>query len=64
LWLLSPRCAIDCLIHGFDPTPMLGRQRAINLPGITVTAGEMVASLRRVAGRKWHRVFIGSATKR
>lgn len=51
LWLLSPRCAIDCLIHGFDlDADALGRQRAINLPGITVTAGEMVASLRRVAG--------------
>jgi nucleoside-diphosphate-sugar epimerase len=53
LWLLSPRCAIDCLIHGFDlDADALGRQRAINLPGITVTAGEMVASLRRVAGEE------------
>jgi nucleoside-diphosphate-sugar epimerase len=53
LWLLSPRCAIDCLIHGFDlDAGALGRQCAINLPGITVTAGEMVASLRRVAGEE------------
>ena len=53
LWLSSPRCAIDCLIHGFDlDADALGRQRAINLPGITVTAGEMVASLRRVAGEE------------
>lgn len=53
LWLLSPRCAIDCLIHGFDlDADALGRQRAINLPGITVTAGEMVESLRRVAGEE------------
>ena len=53
LWLLSPRCAIDCLIHGFDlDADALGRQRAVNLPGITVTAGEMVASLRRVAGEE------------
>lgn len=53
LWLLSPRCAIDCLIHGFDlDADALGRQRVINLPGITVTAGEMVASLRRVAGEE------------
>lgn len=53
LWLLSPRRAIDCLIHGFDlDSDALGRQRAINLPGITVTAGEMVASLRRVAGEE------------
>jgi nucleoside-diphosphate-sugar epimerase len=53
LWLLSPRRAIDCLIHGFDlDADAIGRQRAINLPGITVTAGEMVASLRRVAGEE------------
>lgn len=53
LWLLSPRCAIDCLVHGFDlDADAIGRQRTINLPGITVTAGEMVASLRRVAGDK------------
>lgn len=53
LWLLSPRRAIDCLIHGFDlDADALGRQRAINLPGITVTAGEMVATLRRVAGEE------------
>lgn len=53
LWLLSPRRAIDCLIHGFDlDADALGRQRVINLPGITVTAGEMVASLRRVAGEE------------
>lgn len=53
LWLLSPRRAIDCLIHGFDlDADALGRQRAINLPGITVTAGEMVASLHRVAGEE------------
>lgn len=53
LWLLSPRRAIDCLIHGFDlGADALGRQHAINLPGITVTAGEMVASLRRVAGEE------------
>lgn len=53
LWLLSPRCAVDCLLHGFVlDAQALGRQRAVNLPGIAVTAGEMVASLRRVAGEE------------
>jgi nucleoside-diphosphate-sugar epimerase len=53
LWLLSPRRAVDCLVHGFDlDADALGRQRAVNLPGITVTAGEMVESLRRVAGEE------------
>lgn len=53
LWLLSPRRAVDCLVHGFElDADALGGQRAINLPGITVTTGEMVAILRRVAGEE------------
>jgi D-erythronate 2-dehydrogenase len=50
LWLISPRFAVDCLLHAFDlPSQKLG-VRAINLPGITVTVGEMIASLERAAG--------------
>jgi D-erythronate 2-dehydrogenase len=50
LWLISPRFAIDCLLHAFDlPSQKFG-VRAINLPGITVTVGEMIASLQRTAG--------------
>ncbi len=53
LWLLSPRRAAECLAHGFDlDADALGGQRAVNLPGITVTAGEMVEALRRVAGEE------------
>ena len=53
LWLLSPRRAVECLAHGFDlDADALGGQRAVNLPGITVTAGEMVEALRRVAGEE------------
>lgn len=51
LWLLSPRAAIDALIGGHE----LGAQalqagRTINLPGVSVTVGEMVAALKNVAG--------------
>lgn len=51
LWLLSPRKVIECLIRGAElPAASLGNSRVINLPGISVTVGEMVAALERVAG--------------
>lgn len=51
VWLLSPRRAIACLIAGLElDGAALGMQRALNLPGISVTVDEMVAALREVAG--------------
>lgn len=51
LWLLSPREAIECLIAGHDiPAAVLGTNRAINLPGISVTVSERLAALEQVAG--------------
>lgn len=51
LWLLSPRMVIECLLHAADlPGEALGADRALNLPGLSVTVGEMVATLERVAG--------------
>lgn len=51
LWLLSPRQAMVSLLAGFELTAdALGASRTINLPGVSVTAGEMVAALERVAG--------------
>ncbi len=51
LWLLSPRAVIDCLIAAHElPADALGSDRALSLPGISVTVGEMVAALGRVAG--------------
>jgi len=51
LWLMSPSTAIECLIAGHElPADALGPNRIVNLPGISVTAGEMVAALRTVAG--------------
>ncbi|MCC8404028.1 SDR family oxidoreductase [Paraburkholderia sp. MMS20-SJTN17] len=51
LWLLSPRKAIDSLIAGLElDGAALGKQRALNLPGLSVSVDEMIAALREVAG--------------
>jgi nucleoside-diphosphate-sugar epimerase len=51
LWLLSPRGAIESLIAGHElDGQALGTSRTINLPGISVSVGEMVAALGKVAG--------------
>jgi D-erythronate 2-dehydrogenase len=53
LWLLSPRNAIECLIAGHNiSSSALGWNRVVSLPGISVTVGEMIAALERVAGRE------------
>jgi D-erythronate 2-dehydrogenase len=51
LWLLSPRKVIESLIAAHElPASAFGSDRALNLPGLTVTVGEMAAALERVAG--------------
>jgi nucleoside-diphosphate-sugar epimerase len=51
VWLLSPRRAIEGLILGHElPAQALGASRTVNLPGVCVTAREMLAALERVAG--------------
>jgi D-erythronate 2-dehydrogenase len=51
LWLISPRLAVRCLLHGFEvPSEKLGSVRSLSLPGITVAVKEMIASLERLAG--------------
>ena len=51
LWLMSPQVAVACLLAVHDlPSEILGSNRAINLPGLSVTAGDMEDALRRVAG--------------
>jgi nucleoside-diphosphate-sugar epimerase len=51
VWLLSPRRVTDNFIHAAElPAEKLGRNRNINLPGITVTVNEMVDSLKEVGG--------------
>ncbi len=51
MWLLSPRSAIANLIVGHEaPASAFAHMRSVNVPGISVTVGEMLAALRRVAG--------------
>jgi D-erythronate 2-dehydrogenase len=51
LWISSPDVAIRNLVHaGHVQTADLDGRRAINLPGLTVTPAEMLASLERLAG--------------
>ena len=51
LWLLSPRKAIESLIAGLElDGTALGKQRVLNLPGLSVSVDEMIAALREVAG--------------
>jgi D-erythronate 2-dehydrogenase len=51
LWLISPRLAVECLLHAFElPSEALGAIRSLSLPGITAGVREMIASLERVAG--------------
>ena len=51
MWLLSPRKAIECLIALYElPEAALGSDRIVNLPGLSVTVGDMVEGLRVVGG--------------
>lgn len=51
LWLLSPRGAIEALIAGHElPAASFGLSRTVNLPGLAVSVGDMLAALSEVAG--------------
>ena len=51
LWLLSPETVIQSLIFGHNVAAgALGTNRNINVPGLSLTVGDMVAALERVAG--------------
>jgi nucleoside-diphosphate-sugar epimerase len=53
MWLMSPRKAIEGLLHGHEiDGAALGPTRSVNMPGLSITASEMVASLQRVAGKE------------
>ena len=51
MWVQSPRAVIDNLIVGHDaPASAFAHTRSVNVPGINVGIGDMVAALRKVAG--------------
>lgn len=50
VWLLSPSQAIEAFVHAHDlPSAAWGGRRVVDLPGITVSVREMLATLARVA---------------
>jgi nucleoside-diphosphate-sugar epimerase len=61
LWLMSPRLAIENLLHGHELAAASLSSRVLNMPGLSISVGDMIASLRRVAGEevvariKWER---------
>lgn len=51
LWICSPRTVTENLLHAVRlPTARLEGYRSVNLPGISVTPADMLASLERLAG--------------
>jgi nucleoside-diphosphate-sugar epimerase len=52
-WHASPRSAIGFLIHAATiDGARLGARRNLTMPGVSVTVGEQIAALRKVAGEK------------
>lgn len=51
IWVSSPRTVTANLLHAAAmETSALGYDRVLNLPGVRVTAGELLASLERIVG--------------
>jgi len=51
LWILSPRQAIESFIHAHDlHSSAWGANRALTLPGITISVKDGIEALRRIAG--------------
>jgi nucleoside-diphosphate-sugar epimerase len=51
LWISSPAIVVANLLHAaLLPTSALDGKRAVNFPGLCVTAAEMLASLERLGG--------------
>jgi nucleoside-diphosphate-sugar epimerase len=51
VWLLSPGKVVDAFIHAHElASSAWGVNRVVNLPGITVSVRDMLATLGRVAG--------------
>ncbi len=52
-WHASPRAAVGFLVHAATiDTSKLGPRRNLSMPGLSVTVGEQIAALRKVAGDK------------
>jgi nucleoside-diphosphate-sugar epimerase len=52
-WHASPRSAIGFLMHAASmDTVALGARRNLSMPGLSVTVGEQIAALERIAGKR------------
>jgi nucleoside-diphosphate-sugar epimerase len=52
-WHASPRAAVGFLLHAASlDTGKVGPRRALTMPGVSVTVGEQIAALEKVAGAK------------
>src|SRR5262245_21298439 len=52
-WHASPRAAVGFLVHAASlDTNKVGPRRALTMPGVSVTVGEQIAALRKIAGEK------------
>ena len=50
-WHASPRAAIGFLLHAASiESAKVGPRRSLTMPGVSVTVGEQLEALRRVAG--------------
>jgi len=53
MWLQSPARAIDNLVHALAlDTQLLGVDRTVNLPGLSVSVAQMLDALREAAGEE------------
>jgi nucleoside-diphosphate-sugar epimerase len=51
MWVTSPRAVVANIVAGHEaPASAFGHTRSVNVPGILVGVGDMVAALRKVAG--------------
>lgn len=52
-WHASPRSAVGFLVHAATmDTTQMGWRRNVSMPGLSVTVGEQIEALRKVAGEK------------
>jgi len=52
-WVASPAAAVGFLMHAATmETAKLGARRNLTMPGLSITVGEMIEALKRVAGEK------------
>jgi nucleoside-diphosphate-sugar epimerase len=51
MWVSSPQAAVKSMLHAHElPAEKWGTNRALNLPGLTVTVAQMLEALRQVGG--------------